>query len=476
MTSEVKLEPTAEEVERVANAINDADVGYRMTLIRLVDGIYTYELVYDGEAAIEFDNTDDLYEHVGARKREAMARAAILAMDRRASPAAEPVEWQHHIRVSRMDGGKQQVPFEWTDWTEWREGKFGSPGLAGDDGLQFEERPLYASPPAPAVAVKPIVSTEMVNAAWNKAKDFGLSGSPTDFRRVLEEALALVEPAPAVAVPVAWMNADHIRAYQDGLGEGIAWASPEPTDFYTVPLALAAALRLADEPFGYWCEQKYAEPTLIRPPAYIPAPGPNVKVTPLYASAPPTEVVNWSDNVCDNTDDAPYLKVLGALRHCALHWVPEARIVGNIRAGDIVRALDSIASPPAPAVAVPEGWREAFAAIVQRVKDKGLRIEREANALQDVGASLEAKIRIKVADEFMAMLAAAPPPPATRSYEEGIEAAARIADESAKETESVVASQVFDSPARHFCSGRAKEARHLSTAIRSLADEPRHGE
>lgn len=70
----------SEMIERVAAAIDAVDVGYRMTLTRLVDGVRTYELVYGGEAPIEFENTDDLYEHVAARKREAMARAAIEAL------------------------------------------------------------------------------------------------------------------------------------------------------------------------------------------------------------------------------------------------------------------------------------------------------------------------------------------------------------------------------------------------------------
>lgn len=39
-----------------------------------------------------------------------------------------------------------------------------------------------------------------------------------------------------------------------------------------------------------------------------------------------------------NTDDAPAELVLAAVRQCAASWVPEARLVGNVRAGDIVRA------------------------------------------------------------------------------------------------------------------------------------------
>jgi len=43
------------------------------------------------------------------------------------------------------------------------------------------------------------------------------------------------------------------------------------------------------EPFGYWVEQRYAEPVLLRKPAYIPEPSENRKVTPLYLSASTTE-------------------------------------------------------------------------------------------------------------------------------------------------------------------------------------------
>jgi len=37
--------------------------------------------------------------------------------------------------------------------------------------------------------------------------------------------------------PVAWMNPEHLEQYRSGEPCGIAWASPERTDFYSVPLA-----------------------------------------------------------------------------------------------------------------------------------------------------------------------------------------------------------------------------------------------
>lgn len=39
-----------------------------------------------------------------------------------------------------------------------------------------------------------------------------------------------------------------------------------------------------------------------------------------------------------NTDDAPADLVLAALRQCAASWQPGARVMGNVRAGDVVRA------------------------------------------------------------------------------------------------------------------------------------------
>lgn len=49
----------------------------------------------------------------------------------------------------------------------------------------------------------------------------------------------------------------------------------------------------------------------------------------------------------ENTDDADPKTVLKVLQFCAKHWVPEARLVGNVMAGDIVAALD-IAIPLMP--------------------------------------------------------------------------------------------------------------------------------
>lgn len=53
----------------------------------------------------------------------------------------------------------------------------------------------------------------------------------------------------------------------------------------TAVLAAARAVPADVEPFGYFCEHRLADPVFLRPPSYIPEPGPNSKVTPLYTAA-----------------------------------------------------------------------------------------------------------------------------------------------------------------------------------------------
>lgn len=67
-------------IEAVADALESTDVGYSMRLTRMVDGVHTYELDYgNGEPKLEFASTDEVYEHVGRRKRASQAKAAIDA-------------------------------------------------------------------------------------------------------------------------------------------------------------------------------------------------------------------------------------------------------------------------------------------------------------------------------------------------------------------------------------------------------------
>lgn len=60
----------------------------------------------------------------------------------------------------------------------------------------------------------------------------------------------------------------------------------------------------------------------------------------------PTESLTEEDlsayQTLPRTDDAPPWTVLTVLLFCAKSWTPEARVIGNIRAGDVVRALRAI--------------------------------------------------------------------------------------------------------------------------------------
>lgn len=61
------------------------------------------------------------------------------------------------------------------------------------------------------------------------------------------------------------------------------------------------------------------------------------------------------------TDNAPAAHVLVGVLRCALAWVPEARIIGNVRAGDIARAVTEALDEPARlSAARAEGVREGI--------------------------------------------------------------------------------------------------------------------
>ncbi|MDX0897400.1 hypothetical protein GOD90_10385 [Sinorhizobium medicae] len=68
-------------IERVATAIDEADVGYHINLTKLVDGVSTYTLRYHGVPdTLEFDSYDGASEHVSLTRNERRARAVIEAM------------------------------------------------------------------------------------------------------------------------------------------------------------------------------------------------------------------------------------------------------------------------------------------------------------------------------------------------------------------------------------------------------------
>jgi hypothetical protein len=81
------------------------------------------------------------------------------------------------------------------------------------------------------------------------------------------------------------------------------------------------------------------------------------------------------------TDDAEASVVLAAVRHCAKGWVPEARIIGNVRAGDIVRSLEEYADKLAVCQVENERLRES-------AKHDGEQIMYEMGERKDMEAGL----------------------------------------------------------------------------------------
>ncbi len=86
--------PDKETIERVAAAIESAEVGYSLRLTRLVDDESTYTLTYgDGTPPLTFSDIDDGYQHVRDRKRKAQAKAVIAALALPDLDGGRFVEW-----------------------------------------------------------------------------------------------------------------------------------------------------------------------------------------------------------------------------------------------------------------------------------------------------------------------------------------------------------------------------------------------
>lgn len=66
-------------IDRVAAAIDGTDVGFNMSLTRLVDGVSTYTLTMDSKTE-EFADTDDLYARVREIKQRKQAEAIVAAL------------------------------------------------------------------------------------------------------------------------------------------------------------------------------------------------------------------------------------------------------------------------------------------------------------------------------------------------------------------------------------------------------------
>jgi hypothetical protein len=136
--------------------------------------------------------------------------------------------------------------------------------MDGDEGFGAEDLARAAlstaTPPEPQPA-----SNDAVREALDLADNFlgMLDAHSENMREYLEaDDQAVVD---AWKADLAYLRERH--------------SSPSPASNYAVR-----------EPFGYWVEQRHAEPVLLRKPAYIPEPNDNRSVTPLYASPSPASV------------------------------------------------------------------------------------------------------------------------------------------------------------------------------------------
>ena len=66
--------------ERIARAMEAAEIGYEMKLVSLINGISTYRLRYSDGEVFDFGSTDEVYEHIADRKRRTQVDAVLAAM------------------------------------------------------------------------------------------------------------------------------------------------------------------------------------------------------------------------------------------------------------------------------------------------------------------------------------------------------------------------------------------------------------
>lgn len=72
------MKPTPQAIENAARAMEEAEFGYHLKLVSLVDDVHTYSLIYnDGSEPLTFDDIDDAYAHIAAKKRQTQAKAAL---------------------------------------------------------------------------------------------------------------------------------------------------------------------------------------------------------------------------------------------------------------------------------------------------------------------------------------------------------------------------------------------------------------
>jgi hypothetical protein len=67
-------------IEKIAAAIESAELGYSLRLTRLVEGTSEYTLTYSDGETHKFEDIDDGYEHIRQRRRKVQSAAVLQAL------------------------------------------------------------------------------------------------------------------------------------------------------------------------------------------------------------------------------------------------------------------------------------------------------------------------------------------------------------------------------------------------------------
>lgn len=246
-------------------------------------------------------------------------------------------------------------PIDWIecDWRRFADA-FATPPVMPDNSLR------EASLPANNVDDQGI-SDAFANAGLldGYARDRAREGLP-ETADTLRRAAAFVRGYDRLtATPSPDVAPDHIA----NAGNMV------PADVAALEERIAATIAFAKkdsehrerlEPFGYWIEQRGAEPALLRKPAYIPEPSDLRRVTPLYAHPAPLS----------SPDVAALVERLRSGARCRLSFIEEHCDL-HTGAADALERLSSTTAPATDREAALDA--ERFRALMRcgRIKMQG---------------------------------------------------------------------------------------------------------
>lgn len=187
---------------------------------------------------------------------------------------------------------------------------------------------------------------EAVKLLWGSPGDVTLSEVRAQLRRIAADrhkahAATLARQVEEMAVALDRLiraarggNADHDNPYM------LRWIADRLVNVHGEKAGTDYILALRERAAMLEHGLSAARATLAR----VQAGGAGSEPEPQQAAPPPPPRVGDKSSL-PSADGADWRSVLAMVRYCANQWEPDARLVGNVRAGDIMRACDAALQP-----------------------------------------------------------------------------------------------------------------------------------